>query len=419
MTSAKKSAQAELAIELWPIERPIPYADNPRLCPAAAIEKVAASLRSYGFRQPIVVDRKGVIIAGHTRLLAAQKLGLTEVPVHVADLAAEQARAYRLADNRTAEETGWNAELLASEIGALAEIDYDLSILGFDGDELAQILGISGAGLTDPDLIPEPPAEPISKPGDLWLLGEHRLLCGDATKADDVVRLMDGERAVSMVTDPPYLCDYDGGNHPQSWRGGRRISPEEKTKHWDAYIDRERSVAFYSDFLSLALEHALIANAAVYQWYASARVEIVLAAWRAAGLLAHQQLIWHKSRSVLTRCDYMWDYEPFLYGWPSGHRPARKPPANATAVWEIASGGDDVAGVHPTQKPVELIRRPIGYHTKAGELLYEPFCGSGTAIIAAESAGRRCYAIELAPAFVDVAITRWCNFTGRKAVCDD
>ena len=174
MTSAKKSAQAELAIELWPIERPIPYAGNPRLCPAAAIEKVAASLRSYGFRQPIVVDREGVIIAGHTRLLAAQKLGLTEVPVHVADLSAEQARAYRLADNRTAEETGWNAELLASEIGALAEIDYDLSILGFDTDELAEILGISSAGLTDPDLIPEAPAEPISKPGDLWILGEHR-----------------------------------------------------------------------------------------------------------------------------------------------------------------------------------------------------------------------------------------------------
>jgi DNA modification methylase len=412
-------AATTLEVELWPIERPIPYGQNPRLCPPAAIEKVAASLRAYGFRQPIVVDREGVVIAGHTRLLAARKLGLAEVPVHVADLTPEQAHAYRLADNRTAEETGWNAELLASEIGALAEIDYDLSLLGFNDDELGEILGLSGAGLTDPDLIPEAPAEPISKPGDLWTLGEHRLLCGDATKAEDVVRLMDGKRAAAMVTDPPYLLDYDGGNHPQTWRGGRKISGAEKTKHWDAYVDRERSVAFYSAFLTLALEHALIANAAVYQWYASARVEIVLAAWRAAGLLAHQQLIWHKSRSVLTRCDYMWDYEPFLYGWPAGHRPARKPPANASAVWEIASGGDDVAGVHPTQKPVELIRRPITYHTKVGEAIYEPFCGSGTALIAAEMSGRRCCAIELSPAFVDVAITRWCNFSGREAVRHD
>jgi DNA modification methylase len=410
------AAPPTLKVELWPIERPVPCGDNPRLCPPAAIEKVSESLKAYGFRQPIVVDREGVIIAGHTRLLAAQKLGLAQVPVHVADLTPEQARAYRLADNRTNEETSWNADLLASEIGALAEIDYDLSILGFDGDELAEILGLTSAGLTHPDLVPEPPQEPLSKPGDLWILGEHRLLCGDATKTEDVERLMAGERACLMVTDPPYLVNYTGGSHPATQANGGKAG-QDPDKHWDTYIDHEHSVEFYVAFLSAALKGALSADAAIYQCYAIMRSELIWAAWRSVGLLAHQTLIWRKSRSVLSYSWYMWDYEPILVGWPAGHQPKRHPPADAKAVWEIASTIEDGAGqIHPTMKPVELYRRPISYHTKVGEAIYEPFCGSGTALIAAEMSGRRCRAIELSPAFCDVAITRWCNFSGRAAV---
>jgi DNA modification methylase len=416
MRSTTKSAQPELAIELWPIERPIPYADNPRLCPPSAIEKVAASLRAYGFRQPIVVDTEGVIIVGHTRLLAAKQLGLAEVPVHVADLSAEQARAYRLADNRTNEETSWNAELLGAEIAALAEIDYDLGLLGFNDDELSEILKPPTLGLTDPDLIPEPPEEPIAKPGDLWALGDHRLLCGDATKAGDVERLMNGRRAALMVTDPPYLVGYTGGTHPATAANGGKKG-EDPDKHWDSYIDHESSVAFYADFLRIASGHALELHAAIYQFFAIMRARVLFEAWAAAGLLAHQVLIWKKSRAVLTYSAYLWNYEPFVYGWQAGHQPRRRPPADVPAVWEISSAIEDGAsGLHPTQKAVELYRRPILYHTKAGEALFEPFCGSGTALIAAESAGRCCYALELSPVFCDVAITRWMNFSGRAAV---
>jgi DNA modification methylase len=289
-------------------------------------------------------------------------------------------------------------------------------VLGFDDDELAEILGPNSAGLTDPDLIPEPPSEPISKPGDLWILGNHRLLCGDSTVAEDVTRLMDGERAPLMATDPPYLVGYDGGDHPPTLGNkGKLGKPYEK--HWDTYIDHEHSVEFYTDFLRTAVDCALTEDAAIYQFFAIMRSDVLFEAWEAAGLLMHQVLIWKKTRAVLTHSAYMWDYEPFCYGWQQGHMPSR-PPADAKAVWEVASGGDDASGVHPTQKVVELIRRPILYHTKPGDLLYEPFSGSGTALIAAEASGRRCYAIELAPSFVDVAITRWQNFTGKKAVCD-
>jgi DNA modification methylase len=259
----------------------------------------------------------------------------------------------------------------------------------------------------------------ITKPSDLWQLGAHRLLCGDATSSDDVRRLMGGERAGLLVTDPPYLVDYDGGNHPTTWsRGGRAISPEDKTKHWDHYTDHATSVAFYEDSLRAALQGALSEVPLAYMFFAMMRAPIVFEAWRSVGLLLHEVLIWHKSRIVLSRCDYCFDYEPIAYGWLQGQRPeaSRRPPANATAVWEVASAIEDGPQDHPTCKPVELYRRPITYHTAPGELLYEPFCGSGTALIAAEQLDRRCYALELSPLFCDVAVARWEAFTGRRAL---
>ena len=415
-------ALAEHLVELWPLERLQPYERNPRLCPQRAIEKVAASIAEFGFRQPIVVDRDGVLIVGHTRLAAAKLLGLARVPVHVAaELSPEQVRAYRLADNRTAQETSWNDELLGAEIADLAASDYDLDLLGFDYPELSALLELAG-GQSDPDELPSAPETPLSKPGDLWQLGEHRLLCGDATKAEQVRRLMAGERASLMVTDPPYLVDYDGGNHPPSYnKANRRVPAEKKTKHWDAYRDQESAVDFYRGFLQVALGEALSERPIVYQFYAATRAELVFGAWRAVGLLAHQVLIWQKSRPVLGRCWYQYDYEPFLVGWIAGRRPAARlrPPNTERTIWTVAqrAGTEDGAGhEHPTMKPVELIGRPIAYHTKPGELLYEPFCGSGTTIIAAEIAKRPCYALELSPTFVDVAVTRWQRFTGKEAV---
>lgn len=415
--------QKGLAVDLWPIERPIPYARNPRQLPAAAIEKVAASIAEFGWRQPIVVDADGVIIAGHTRLAAARKLGLDAVPVHVAyDLSPAQAKALRLLDNRCHQEGSWDEELLSLELEDLAGLDIDLALTGFDEDELAHLMSSTTPGLTDPDEVPELPEEPVTKTGDLWVLGDHRLLCGDATKAQDVERLMDGTKAVLMATDPPYLVDYDGGHHPAS-EGNGGLKDGRKTgrnaeKEWDLYLDHAAAVDFYSDFLTLALQIALRPDAAIYECFGIMRSEVIWAAWRAVGLLPHQVLIWHKSRSVLTHSHFMWDYEPVMYGWPEGHRPKRKPPANEHAVWQIDSteGNEtSVGSVHPTIKPVELIRRPILFHTLPGELLYEPFSGSGTALIAAQQTGRRCYALELSPAFVDVAVERWQNFTGQSA----
>jgi DNA modification methylase len=419
MTEATPHAaqQSGLQTEWWPLEKPIPYARNSRVCPESAIAKVAGSLAEFGFRQPIVVDENDVIIAGHTRLLAAQRLGLAQVPVHVAtDLSPEQVKAYRLMDNRSAQETSWDLDLLPLELSELAGLEFDLSLTGFEPDELAAFLAGPTEGLTDPDAVPEPPEEPVSKTGDLYLLGKHRLLCGDSTSSAEVERLMAGKRASLMATDPPYLVDYQGGAHPASEANEGAAN---RDKHWDTYIDHEHSVEFYVDFLRTAVDAALTDDAAIYQWFGIMRTEVIWQSWREVGLLPHQVLVWLKSRSVLTYSHFMWNYEPMMYGWRQGHMPKMKPPADAKAVWEIGSAIEDgAAGIHPTQKPVETIKRPIAYHTKPGGLIYEPFSGSGTALIAAEETGRVCYAMEQSPQFVDVAVTRWERFTGKKAAVE-
>jgi DNA modification methylase len=423
-------SKTNLAIELWPIERPIPYESNPRLCPPQAIAKVAASIEEFGFLQAIVVDNADVVIVGHTRLLAAKQLGMKVIPVHVAaELSPAQAAAYRVADNRTNQETSWDEDLLSVEISKLAALDYDIDVLGFESGELAKLLVQPTVGLVDPDAVPELPAEPLTRPGDLWILGDHRLLCGDATKASDVAKVMDGERATLMATDPPYLVNYDGGNHPQTWANrGKRADgtnrPEaEYEKRWDAYVDADHSIAFYQTFLAVAIAEALGERPAIYQWFGMMRMSCVDIAWAANNVKLHQVLIWHKSRPVLGRCWFMWDYEPCAVGWLEGKQPTpkRRPPANARAVWPVdqKEGVEEGLGaVHPTIKPVEVIRRPIEWHTLPGELIYEPFSGSGTAIIAAQMTGRRCNAIELSPTFCDVTVKRWEAFTARTAVRD-
>ena len=404
----------DLEVVWWPIDKATPYARNPRQAPEAAIAKVAASLKEFGFRQPIVVDEEHVVIAGHTRLLAARQLGLEQVPVHVAcGLTPQQVKAYRIADNRSAQETTWDFGLLPLELTELGDLDYDLALTGFDPAEIAGFLSTETEGLTDPDLVTELPDEPISKPGELYLMGSHRLLCGDATSYADVERLMAGKRASLMATDPPYLVDYQGGQHPASEANQGAAN---KDKHWDSYIDHAHSVEFYVDFLRTALDCALDDHAAIYQWFGIMRTEVIWQSWREVGLLPHQVLIWKKSRSVLTYSHFMWDYEPMMYGWREGSMPKMKPPADSRAVWEIESKIEDAPGsIHPTMKPVETIRRPIAYHTRPGGLIYEPFCGSGTALIAAEELGRTCYAIEQSPQYVDVAVARWEAFTGKQA----
>ena len=402
-----------------PPERLLPNPRNWRLHSAAQQGALADVLGEVGLVQSVIVNRTtGHLIDGHLRVELAKAKGQPAIPVVYVEL--------------TQEEEGI---VLASldPIGAMAQADRaKLAELlsGIENPDLAELLDAVaranrialdlGGGLTDPDEVPDVPEQPISKPGDLWLLGPHRLICGDATKVSDVECLMNGERASLMATDPPYLVDYDGGNHPPTWaNGGKAGDPDNATKHWDDYVDHDSSVKFYSDFLQVALTNALTERPIVYQWFGMMRAEVVFEAWRSVGLLPHQVIVWVKSRHILSRCDFMWNYEPCMYGWVKGKRPEseRRPPAEATAAWEIASMIEDgAAGIHPTMKPVETVRRPIEWHTAPGGLIYEPFSGSGTAIIAAEMTGRICSAMELSPAFVDCAVQRWENFTGRKAV---
>jgi DNA modification methylase len=378
---------------------------------------IEAALREVGAARSIVVDETGVVLAGNATVHAAEQAGLARVRIVEADgselvavrrsgLTDAQKRRLALLDNRTAELAAWDTEMLAS----LAD-DVDLSDL-WEADELAELLGAEQAPVTllgDPDVVPEPPDDPVSQPGDLWLLGQHRLLCGDATKAEDVRRLMAGTRAPLMPTDPPYLVNYQGGNHPQSWHNQAEV----KDTHWDDYQEGD-GATFFTDFLRVALAEALTPNPACYQFHASARQALVEQAWRANGLLVHQQLIWVKARAVLTHSHYLWQHEPCFYGWVQGTPPSRKPPSNATTVWSIDQQGES-QGLHPTQKPVALIRRMVEYHTAPGEAVYEPFAGSGTALVACEQVGRRCFALELAPAFCDVVVQRWEDLTGQTA----
>jgi len=253
-------------------------------------------------------------------------------------------------------------------------------------------------------------AEPWVKLGGLYLLGDHRLLVADATDPANLARLMGGEKAAVLATDPPYLVNYRADNHPNSWTG----SPGSKDKAWDDYHDPAAGAEFYRAFLAAALPH-LAPDAAIYQWHAEKRRSLVEAAWEACGLHLHQIIIWVKTRPVLGRSHYMWGHEPCAYGWRKGHEPGLRPPASATTVWGVGQAGEP-KGLHPTQKPVELFRRPIEYHTVAGDIVLDPFAGSGPAIIAAELTGRRAYCLEIDPAYAQAAIERWQTLTGRKAL---
>jgi DNA modification methylase len=385
---------------------------NFRIHPAQQRQALETSLDSVGWVQQVVVNTQtGNLIDGHLRLALAEQRGESELPCLFVELSVDEERLVLASlDPIAAMATADRAKLQELLASLQCEDEAVRGLLeSIARQEHIELPG--AAGLVDPDVVPEAPEEPVSKAGDLWLAGAHKLLCGDSTRPEDVGRLMAGERAALMATDPPYLVDYQGGAHPASEANKGAAG---RDKLWDTYIDHEHSVAFYVDFLRVALDCALTDDAAVYQAFGIMRTEVIWQSWREVGLLPHQVLVWLKSRSVLTYSHYMWNYEPLMYGWRAGHMPAAKPPADSKAVWEIASAIEDGAGsIHPTMKPVELIRRPIGYHTSPGELIYEPFSGSGTAIIAAEATGRRCCALELAPAFVDVGVIRWQDYTGR------
>lgn len=383
----------------------IPYARNARTHSDEQVAQIAASIREFGFINPVLVDGDKGIIAGHGRVLAARKLGLTEVPtLEVSHLTDAQKRAYILADNKLALNAGWDSELLKLELGDLQTGGFDLDLTGFSSDELLALLADKTDGLTDPDDTPEVQDKVISKPGDTWLLGRHRLRCGDSTVATDVEALLQGVQPHLMVTDPPYGVEYDANWRNEADRANGKpygASAVGKVEN-DSRADwREAWALFPGDV--------------AYVWHAGRHASAVQQSLEACGFEIRCQLIWAKPRFAISRGHYHWQHEPCWYAVKGkGHWQGDR---SQTTLWTIPHNKSETG--HSTQKPVECMRRPIENNSSPGQAVYEPFSGSGTTLIAAEMTGRVCYAMELSPAYVDVAVRRWQQFTGKPATLEE
>jgi DNA modification methylase len=427
-----------MKIELRPIAAVKPYEQNPRLNDDA-VDAVTASLREFGFRQPIVVDTDGVIVCGHTRYKAALKLGLEKVPVHVAkDLSPEQIKAYRIADNQTASLATWDYDLLPIELAELQGMNYDLGLLGFDPDELAKLLDPTlKDGLCDPDDVPEPPDEATTQPGDLWLLGEHRLLCGDSGNIDDVDRLLDGASIHLVNTDPPYnvkveprsnnaiaagLSSFAGTTHHQKLDVERH---PEKAKPTGKKL-RAKDRPLTNDFVSEAefdrllaawfgnIARVLLPGRGFYIWGGYANCANYPPVLKASELYFSQAIIWVKEHPVLTRKDFMGNHEWCFYGWREGAAHVFLGPNNATDVWSVKKVNPQ-SMIHLTEKPVELAVRAMQYSSREGENVLDLFGGSGSTLIAAEQTNRKALLMEMDPLYCDVIVERFEKFTGKKA----
>ena len=396
-------------VESVPIGRLFCSPSNPRLNDAA-VPHVAASLRRFGWQQPIVARRTGEVIAGNTRLKAAQSLGMETVPVWWFDGTDLDAVAYSLADNRTHEFAQWNDAELARLLEHLKAED-SLDGVGFSEDDLdALVAKLREQEEVDRDLTDDGPDEPpvvaTARLGDLWTLGDHRLLCGDSTNLKDVLRVMDGDKAALVATDPPYLVDYTGER------------PNDSGKDWTATyreIDIEDADGFFRAVFTNVLE-VLGPKGAIYCWHAHKRCGNIQRIWRDLGILDHQQIVWVKPTPVFGRVYWHFQHEPCVMGWRQGDKPEHDGVHEHTSVWTCDwDGKARTSGEHPTSKPVELFTRPIKKHTNPGDVVFEPFSGSGSQLIAAERTGRRCRAIEISPPYVDVAIRRWEKATGQHA----
>jgi DNA modification methylase len=415
-----------------------PYARNPRVNDHA-IEAVANSIRTFGFRQPIVVDEKRVIIVGDTRYKAALRLRLKKVPVHVAKgLTPAQIKAYRIADNKLASLARWDQDLLPLELAELQGMNFDLDLAGFSGEELLRLLSPSTpVGLTDPDDIPDPPDQSITKPGDLWVLGQHRLLCGDSGKTEDVDRLLSGAPIHLVVTDSPYnvkveprsnnaivagLSSFGGIQHHQSLDLSRRsqkvkptsrkLRPKDRPLVNDYRSEQEFNRLLLAWFGNIA--RVLEPGRSYYAWGGYANCANYPPALKAVGLYFSQAIIWVKEHAVLTRKDYMGNHEWCFYGWREGAAHQFFGPANSVDVWSVKKITPQNM-VHLTEKPTDLALRAMQNSSQPGEHVLDLFGGSGSTLIAAEQSGRRAFLMELDTHYCDVIVARWERFTGQKA----
>lgn len=392
-----------LQIEQRAIGALIPYARNARTHSDAQVAQIAASIVEFGWTNPILVDGGNGVIAGHGRLLAARQLGLDTVPViELAHLSPAQKRAYILADNRLAENAGWDDELLALELAELRDAEFDLDLLGFSDEEIDELLGAGeDAGLTDEDAAPEPEPDPVSKRGDVWICGTHRVICGDATSADDYSVLLGDELIDMAFTDPPYNVDY--GNNPR-----------DKIRGTQREILNDNLGTDFGAFLESACRRMLdVTKGAVYIAMSSSELDRLQVAFRAAGGRWSDFIIWAKNQFVMGRADYQRQYEPILYGWREGNDRFWCGARDQGDVWFIDRPRK--SELHPTMKPVALVERAIRNSSKSRDLVLDPFGGSGTTMIACEKAGRRARLIELDPKYVDVIVRRWQDFTGQQA----
>jgi len=392
-------------IERWPLNRLLPYARNPRTHSEAQIAQIAASMVEFGFTNPILVDKEAVIVAGHGRLAAARKLGLDVVPVIVLDyLTPTQRRALVIADNRIAENAGWDEAMLRVELDALRDDDFDLSLTGFDVDALADLFeGEDGgaSGQTDDDMAPELLDAAISRHGDVWQLGGHRVLCGDSTDAQCYAQLL-GEENVDMVfMDPPYNVDYAN-------------SAKDKMRGKDRPILNDNLGAGFYDFLLAALIPTVQrCDGAIYIAMSSSELDVLQKAFRDAGGTWSTFIIWAKNTFTMGRSDYQRQYEPILYGWAEGGKHHWCGDRDQSDVWQIKKPHKN--DLHPTMKPVELVERAMRNSSKPGDTVMDPFGGSGTTVIAAEKTQRLARMIELDPKYVDVIVRRWQDWTGKQA----
>lgn len=392
----------QMQIELRPLDSIRPYPGNPRQNDQA-VDSVAASLREFGFRQPIVVDAEGVIIAGHTRYKAAQKLGLAQVPVHVAtDLSPAQVKAYRIADNQTASIAEWDYQLLPIELSAMQEMNFDLGLLGFDQEELSRIMsGTREQGLTEPDEVPATPEEAISRPGDLWVLGEHRLLCGDSTRPENIERLMAGATARMMFTDPPWNVAIGQDSNPRHRQRRGLVNDDISEDGFQAMLD---------GFMAAVGPHF---SNDIYCVMGTNQWPTLDATLRSHGYHWSGTIIWVKDSFVLGRSKYHRRYEPIWYGWHEAGGSSFNNRRDADDVWEVPR--PKRSEEHPTMKPVDLVARAIENSSAPGDIVIDPFGGSGTTLIAAEQTGRKAMLVELDPLYCDVIVQRWAKFTGKKA----
>jgi DNA modification methylase len=396
----------DLQVVTWPVERLIPFARNARTHSDEQVAQIAASIAEFGWTNPILAGADGIVIAGHARLLAARKLRMTEVPVIVLDhLTETQRRALVLADNRLAMNAGWDEEMLRVELEALQEDGFDLDIVGFTDDELADLLADPetepAAGLTDEDAVPETPDAAITVPGDVWILGEHRLLCGDATQMADIEKVLDGGLVDMVWTDPPYGVNY-----------GSSMKDTLRNKH--RKIANDNLGECFGPFLHDACINMLaVTKGALYICMSSSELHTLHRAFTEAGGHWSTFIIWAKNTFTMGRADYQRQYEPMLYGWKEGTDHYWCGARDQGDVWFVKKPVRN--DLHPTCKPVELIERALHNSSKTRDTVLDPFGGSGSTLIACERTGRQARLVELEPTYCDVTVRRWQEHTGQQA----